>query len=153
MHCRNLKVVPSLFFICTVFFGSAAFSADADELTSMLHEFLAGASDAAAHERFWADELVYTSSNGTRTSKAEIMQGFGKSADQDSEEPGPVFTGEDIQIQIYGTTAVVAFRLVATPADNAEESAVQSYFNTGTFLKRDGLWKVVAWQATKIPPP
>jgi hypothetical protein len=153
MLCKNLKVVPSLILICTVFFGPAALSADADDLTTILHEFLAGAGDAAAHERFWADELVYTSSNGTRTSKAEIMQGFGKSADPDSEEAGPVFTGEDIQIQIYGTTAVVAFRLVATPADNAEESAVQYYFNTGTFLKRAGIWKVVAWQATKIPPP
>jgi len=153
MHCKNSKVFPNLLFICTLFLGPAAFSADADDLTTMLHEFLAGAGDVAAHERFWADELVYTSSNGTRTSKAEIMAGFGKSADLASAEPESVFTGEDIQIQIYGTTAVVAFRLIATPADNAEESAVQYYFNTGTFLKRDGTWKVVAWQATRIPTP
>jgi hypothetical protein len=25
------------------------------------------------------------------------------------------------------------------------------YWNTGTFVKRDGEWRVVAWQATKIP--
>jgi hypothetical protein len=26
-----------------------------------------------------------------------------------------------------------------------------NYFNTGTFLRRDGLWQVVAWQATRMP--
>jgi hypothetical protein len=25
------------------------------------------------------------------------------------------------------------------------------YFNTGTFLKRDGEWRALAWQATVIP--
>jgi hypothetical protein len=25
------------------------------------------------------------------------------------------------------------------------------YFNTGTFRKRDGEWRAVAWQATRIP--
>jgi hypothetical protein len=36
----------------------------------------------------------------------------------------------------------VAFRLV---------TATQQYFNTGTFVKREGRWQAVAWQATKIP--
>jgi len=27
------------------------------------------------------------------------------------------------------------------------------YFrNTGTFLKRNGKWQAVAWQATRVPP-
>ncbi|HEU0106862.1 MAG TPA: hypothetical protein VFT38_11870, partial [Vicinamibacteria bacterium] len=36
--------------------------ADEAELTRLLREFLAGASrnDAAAHERFWAEDLIYT---------------------------------------------------------------------------------------------
>jgi len=28
---------------------------------------------------------------------------------------------------------------------------VLTYFNTGTFLRRNGAWQVVAWQATAIP--
>ena len=39
---------------------------DFGEITAMLHTFLAGAGDANEHERFWADDLVYTSSEGTR---------------------------------------------------------------------------------------
>jgi len=131
--------------------GRAAESSDVEDLTNMLDEFLANAGVAEVHERFWADDLVYTSSRGTRTTKAEIMAGFSEAEEEESEEDdaeGPVYTAEDVQIQVYGDTAVVAFKLVATPPDN---SVVLTYFNTGTFLKRNGIWQVVAWQATVIP--
>ena len=57
---------------------SAAEGPDTAELNRMLNECLAGASvnDAAAHDRFWAEDLIYTSSNGERFGKAEIMQGL-----------------------------------------------------------------------------
>ena len=86
---------------------------------------------------------------GLRFGKADIMAGF-DSADAASEEPpAVVYSGEEVDVRLYGDTAVVAFKLVGTPTAGGE---TQYYFNTGTFLKRDGTWKVVAWQATKIPP-
>lgn len=121
---------------------------DAAELRALVGDFLANAGAAAAHERFWADDLVYTSSDGTRTTKADILGGFG--SEEADERAGPVYSGEDVDVRLYGSTAVVAFRLVATPAEGADGD-VQQYFNTGTFLKRDGIWKAVAWQATRIP--
>jgi len=133
------------------FVGKTAETSDVEDLTNMLNEFLANAGVAEVHERFWADDLIYTSSRGTRTTKAEIMAGFNASEEEESEEndaAGPVYTAEDVQIQLYGDTAVVAFKLVATPPDN---SIVLTYFNTGTFLRRNGKWQVVAWQATTIP--
>ena len=53
--------------------GTAAVPDEA-ELTRLLRAFLAGASDLAAHERFWADELVYTGSSGRRIGKADIVR-------------------------------------------------------------------------------
>ena len=137
--------------LSALFFRSPAYADDAGDLTQMLNEFLAGAGEEAAHDRFWAEDLVYTSSSGTRTTKGEIMSGFGESDDGENDEPGPVYTAEEVQVKVYGTTAVVAFRLVATPAEQSGEDAVLNYLNTGTFLKRNGIWQVVAWQATKIP--
>jgi len=130
--------------------GGAAESSDVEELTNMLNEFLANAGVAEVHEKFWADDLIYTSSRGTRTTKSEIMAGFAESEEESEEDDAaePVYTAQDVQIQVYGDTAVVAFKLVATPPDN---SVVLTYFNTGTFLRRDGRWQVVAWQATVIP--
>ena len=50
-----------------------------------------------------------------------------------------------------GDTAIVAFKLIGTPTDKSADADVLYYFNTGAFLKRDGVWQVGAWKATKIP--
>jgi ketosteroid isomerase-like protein len=127
---------------------------DAPELTKLLNDFLAGASknDIAMHDRFWADELVYTSALGRRKGKADIMRELREEskATPKPDEGTAVYTAEDIRIQQYGDTAVVAFRLVAT-TDKAGTKTVANYFNTGTFLKRNGKWQVIAWQATALP--
>jgi ketosteroid isomerase-like protein len=127
---------------------------DAADLTKLLNDFLAGASknDIAMHDRFWADELVYTSALGRRKGKADIMRELREEskATPKPDEGTAVYTAEDIRIQQYGDTAVVAFRLVAT-TDKAGTKTVANYFNTGTFLKRNGKWQVIAWQATALP--
>src|SRR5690349_22426046 len=125
---------------------------DAAELTKLLNEFLAGASrnDPAAHERFWADDLIYTRSAGRRTTKAEIMHELRSAPAPKPDDPKTVYTAEDVRIQQYGDTAIVAFRLVATTeVDGAKQ--VQNLLNSGTFLKRNGKWQVVNWQSTRMP--
>jgi hypothetical protein len=127
---------------------------DAAELTKLLHDFLVGASknDIAMHDRFWAEELVYTSALGRRKAKADIMHELRAepAATPKPEEGTTVYTAEEIRIQQYADTAVVAFRLVAT-TDKAGTKTIANYFNTGTFLKRNGKWQVIAWQATALP--
>ena len=124
---------------------------DAAELTTVLKSFLDGASrnDAAVHDRFWADDLIYTTSSGRRKGKADIMRDLRSAAAPRPEEPATIFTAEDIRIQQYGTTAIVAFRLVGTSKKEGK-TEVTNYLNTGTFLKRNGKWQVVSWQATKM---
>ena len=120
---------------------------DAADLQAMLDAFLSGVTEADTHDRFWAEDLIYTSSRGTRTTKADIMSGF-TGADEGSSAGGPEYSAEDVQIQVYGNSAIVAFRLVASPEGDTSQ---QEYLNTGTFLKRNNEWSVVAWQATMIP--
>ena len=139
--------------VVALLFASAVAAADEEILASMLHDFLANAATASAHEKFWADDLVYSSSAGQRFGKADIMRGFETDADASADEtPGIVYSGEDVDVRVYGDMAVVAFKLVGTPTDPDAASEIQYFYNTGTFLKRDGVWQVVAWQATKIPP-
>ncbi len=124
----------------------------AQELTELLRAFLDGASrnEIAAHERFWADDLVYTSSAGERTNKSEILASL-RETPETPEEPLN-YSAEDIRIRQYDDLAVVAFRLVGTPAGAADKSPLH-YLNTGTFLRRDGEWRAVAWQATREAEP
>lgn len=138
-----------LFILSTSIFGQ---SNDAAELTRLLNEFLAGAgrNDAAVHDRFWADDLIYTRGAGARVGKGEIMKGVRESPPAKPDDPKTVYTSENVRIQQYGSTAVVAFRLVGTTED-AGKTTVAKFYNTGTFAKRKGKWQAVAWQATRIP--
>lgn len=138
-------------------FGGAMQGADAPdaaELTKLLHEFLAGAStnDAAAHERFWAEDLIYTGSSGRRVGKADILRDVRSAPAPKATDPATVYSAEEVRIQQYGSMAVVAFRLVGTTTAHGR-TEVMKYLNSGTFLKRDGKWQVVNWQATKLPEP
>ena len=124
---------------------------DAAELTKLLNDFLAGASrnDLAVHERFWADDLIYTRSAGRRVNKAEVLHDVRNTPAPKPNDPKTVYTAEDIRIQQYGDTAVVAFRLVAT-TETSESRHVANLLNSGTFVKRNGKWQVVNWQSTRM---
>ena len=145
------NIMMLLAFLPIILSTTTRAGSDEEILTGMLNEFLAEASvnDAAAHDRFWAEDLVYTSSKGLRFGKAEIMEGMSSESDSGGEEPEVVYSAEDIRIRQYGDAAVVAFRLLGSPQDDSGE--VMQYLNTGTFVTRDGEWRVVAWQATAIP--
>lgn len=125
----------------------------ATELTKLLQDFLAGAgrNNAALHDRFWADDLIYTASTGTRKGKADIMREVRAEGPPKAGDETVIYSAEDIRIQQYGDTAIVAFRLVSTTTEKDGAKKIASYLNSGTFLKRNGKWQVVNWQATKIP--
>ena len=122
------------------------------DITALVTEFLAKNSDPAQHARFWAEDLVYTSSGADVFNKAKIIKevSAAAAAAKDAKEAGPTATyaAEDILVRPYGTTAALTFRLVANFGDGKH-----TYFrNSGTFLYRNGQWQAVTWQATKIPP-
>ena len=121
-----------------------------ETLTELLNEFLEGASynDAATHDRFWAEDLIYTGSNGNRIAKSDIMSGVNENPDR-SEDPETLYSADEVEIMLFDDVAVVAFKLVADFTNSNEPTLY--FYNTGTFLKRDGLWKAIAWQATSIP--
>jgi ketosteroid isomerase-like protein len=146
-------IICSVLLLLTLASGILAQTApDAAELTKLLNDFLAGASrnDAAIHERFWADDLIYTRSAGRRVNKAEVMHDVRNAAPPKPADPKTIYTAEDIRIQQYGDTAVVAFRLVAT-TDTGGAKQVANLLNSGTFVKRNGKWQVVNWQSTRMP--
>lgn len=118
------------------------------EIHELLDAFLAGAStnDIEMHDHFWAEDLVYTGSNGQRRGKPETMAGLAAASPADVDEL-PTYRGEDVDIRVFDDLAVVTFRLVAEMPDDS----TGEYFNTGVFQRRDGQWKAFTWQATRIP--
>ena len=152
---KHMKpVCPSIFLILFIVFGAHAQTApDAAELTKLLNDFMAGASvnDATKHDRFWAEDLIYTRSAGRRVSKSEVMHDVRSTPAPKPGDPKTTFSAEDVHIQQYANTAIVAFRLVGTTETDGGAKRVTNFLNTGTFLKRNGKWQAVSWQATKMP--
>ena len=152
---RRVRVFPGglaliLGFAAAAFAMAQESGDDAPELLMLLDRFLAAADDPAMHQRFWDDKLIYTSSSGARFGKADILAGMQESAP--GVEPVVRYRAEDTQVMRFGEMAVVAFRLVGETAETeASPQETSEYFNTGTFVLRDGEWRAVAWQATRIP--
>ena len=136
----------AIFITLLLLMSSTAYTDDRADLTALLAEFLDGATrnDPAVHDKYWAEELIYTSSAGRRFGKAELMQGVNSRGELPAAEINMRYSSEDLQILQYGDTAVVAFTLVGTSAQETLR-----FLNSGTFVKRNGKWQAVNWQATR----
>lgn len=106
-----------------------------------LNSYLRG--DKQTFERIVADDFTRTDESGkfaTKTEEKELIQA----------PPATVnasLTNEDLQVRIYGETAVVTGRIVSKVQDSLN---FQSRF-TDTFVKRKGRWQVVARHYSRIP--
>lgn len=142
---RHLLLAFTLLFSIT---GLAQESVE-EATTKAVKGFLYGASinSPRAHDRFWAEELTYTSSSGERFGKDHLMSGMKKAKAKDPEKVQVWYGAEDIEVKQFGDTVVFNFTLTA----EEEGKVTQYYYNTGVLVKRDGRWQAVNWNATEVP--
>jgi ketosteroid isomerase-like protein len=129
---------------------SAADQATAQRIEQMVRDFLSDVpkGDRKVFENFFAEDVIYTRSTGVTVDRPEILKNIDVRAAND---PQATFEADGFTVHPYGDTAVVNFRLVMHNLVNGKAETV--YFrNTGTLIKRNGKWQVVAWQATRVPP-
>lgn len=140
---KTIAVILGLAMALCLSAASPASTSDQAELARLLETFLDGASvnDREIHDRFWAEDLIYTSSSGQRFGKVQIMDSLGE---VDPDAPPPAYSARDITIRVFSDTAVVTFRLMA----EQDGETAGDYLNTGVFRKRDAQWRAVTWQAT-----
>jgi hypothetical protein len=106
-----------------------------------LNSYLRG--DKKTFDRIVADDFTRTDESGkfaNKTEEREIVQAPPASVNAS-------LTNEDMQVRLYGDTAVVTGRIVSKVQDSL---SFQSRF-TDTFLKRQGRWQVVARHYSRIP--
>jgi ketosteroid isomerase-like protein len=148
---KSIRVVMIMAVLCSMAAaGSWAQTKAAAEVNALLREFMAGAGsgDRAIFEKFFADDVIYTRATGVVITKADIMGSLGKPAP--ASEGKSTYSAEDITVHEYGDTVIVAFRLEGRTEHSDGKVELARYRNTGTFLRRNGRWQAVAWQATKI---
>lgn len=139
------------FAICAVLLWAlSAAAASESEIASLLNEFLAKVDDPAMHDRFWADDLVYVSAAGVVKNKAGILESMRAgdtpgTRERKPDEPKATFSAEEVKVRpLAAGVAVLSFRLVQHLGDKANH-----FRNSGTFVRRNGRWQAVSWQATR----
>jgi ketosteroid isomerase-like protein len=151
MNSARAFLAAAMIFLAVVGAVPAQQTASAtQEVTALLREFMAaaGRGDRAVFDKFFADDVIYTRATGVVITKADIMANLGKPAT--ATDGKTTYSAEDITVHDYGEMVVVAFRLVGHAQSSDGKAETNFYRNTGTFVRRNGRWQAVAWQATKI---
>ncbi|MEP6848470.1 MAG: nuclear transport factor 2 family protein [Acidobacteriota bacterium] len=105
--------------------------------------------DKAFFERIEADEFIFTDSVGGLTTKAEDVASLDKPS---GEFKLASYEVDDVQVRIYGNTAVVTGRAATVSKGKERETTSRSRF-TDVFVRRGGQWQIVAGHSSRIREP
>ncbi len=100
--------------------------------------------DSAGLGRIYDDGYTFVGDTGGLTTKAQRLAAF-KSGDIKFESA--VF--DDVNVRMYGKTAVATFRVTSKLKTNGKDAGGQ-FNTTATFVKMNGRWQEVAAQSTPI---
>ena len=100
--------------------------------------------DTAFLDQNTADDYTFISPRGALRTKAQILADF-KSGEIKFEG----YDLDDLQVRVYGDTAVVTGRSTQKGKAYGQDAAGQYRF-TRVYVKKDGSWKSVAFQSTRV---
>lgn len=107
--------------------------------------FLKG--DAAYFERVLAEDYSGTGRNGEVTNKAQSVANV-KSGSPSFES----FSYDDVNVRVYGNTAVVTGRATVKGRDRGQDISGQTHY-TRVYVKQPGGWQLVSHQITPVAQP
>ena len=102
-------------------------------------------SDIGALTEIFADELVYNHSNGSRDTKASLLEKLADGSLDYLEIENP-----DQEIMVVGQTAVVTARMIARIRVGGTLRSPNNK-TLAVWLLRDGRWQFLAFQAAALP--
>jgi len=100
--------------------------------------------DTAFLDQTTADDYTFVSPRGALRTKAQILADF-KSGELKFEG----YDLDDLQVRVYGDTAVVTGRSTQKGKAYGQDAAGKYRF-TRVYVKKDGKWKSVAFQSTRV---
>jgi len=103
--------------------------------------------DKSAFERYTADTYLETDFNGAVTTRARILDNFLTPPSSMK----PTFEIQDVQVHVYGDTAVMSSRGNYRAEANGQK-ITNSFRTTDIWLRRDGRWQLIASHDSQIPP-
>lgn len=103
--------------------------------------------DTAFLEQNTADDYSLITPRGTLRTKAQMLADF-----KSGEVKLQTNDLDDLQVRVYGDTAVVTGRSMQKGQAYGQDAAGQYRF-TRVYVKKDGHWQSVAFQSTRVAQP
>jgi hypothetical protein len=103
--------------------------------------------DTAFLDQNTADDYTLTTFRGTLMTKAQLLANF-KSGEIKLQSQDL----DDLQVRVYGDTAVLTGRVTQKGQFLGQDSSGQYRF-TRVYVKRNGRWQAAAFQSTRIAEP
>jgi uncharacterized protein (TIGR02246 family) len=151
---RHLYRIAALTLVVTTWALGPAWGANASrtvpakqEVRMLLHQYRQALvrRDVAALARLWSDDYTFTNPSGRLLSKKERLANFTSGATA----LGAIENEGDVQVRVYGNTAVVTSRATLNARYSGQESS-GAYRSLHVWVKRGGRWQLVANQVTRI---
>jgi ketosteroid isomerase-like protein len=102
--------------------------------------------DGAALKQFYADEYVFTDSDGTTSAKTQEIANLSTGAFRLT-----AYKFEDMKVRVYGEVAVVTGRNTITGFwEDIKRDISGPYRFTDIFVKRNGRWQCVTSQSSRV---
>ncbi len=101
--------------------------------------------DASALDRILADDYTFVDDRGEVTTKQQVLASFGTGGDRTITSYQIV----DPLVRVYGDAAVMVYRYVSHEEYNGQDDS-GNYRVTRVFLRRNGRWRIVAGQETRL---
>jgi len=138
--------IVALGLACVVAISRVSVAQEADVQKAQTNRFAAMMrGDVAMVADYLGDELTYTHSGGDTETKPQFLETLRSGRIKyDQIEPA------DVKIRMYGQTAVVTGRSTMHVRAGGQAQTFQIRFIEVDVL-RDGRWRMVAWQATRLP--
>ncbi len=103
--------------------------------------------DSATLDNLFSEEYTHLHSDGRLENKAEYLKRF-KSGSRQYQ----LYDLEDIQVRLYGSTAVILSRAHTKSTNDGAPRDVRNQF-LEVWVQQRGKWRVVAWVTTGTPQP
>jgi ketosteroid isomerase-like protein len=116
-------------------------AADVREVEKRRVQFLTSG-DLARLAELLSDNLIYTHSTGRVENKTKLLAAL-----RSGEPRYEAMKHEDVQVRIYGETAVLTGRSLIKLKTKGQQLTVPVRF-TLIYVKEAGKWKLLAWQST-----
>jgi ketosteroid isomerase-like protein len=101
--------------------------------------------DIAALDRMLADDFILTRANGAVVNKAQNLADV-----QAGDRSFTSYKSDDVRVRLYGDAAVLTGQVTSSVTYKGQDFSGRFRY-TKVFVKRDGQWRIVAWQATLMP--